>query len=116
MPEQAVAGHRREHPHRPGVGVFHGVFLRADDAAQIGLCADFNPFAAFRAPERERVVADIAVDCFEPVGERETGTPQGEFLFQPVDVVNGVFENFVPVGAAQRVTKRKTGLAACFEP
>ena len=116
VPEQAVAGHRREHPHRTGVGVLHGVFLRADDTAQIGLCSDFDPFAVFRAPERERVVADIAADRFEPVGERDSGTSQGEFLFQPVDVVNGVFENLVPVGAAQRVTKCKTGLAACFEP
>lgn len=109
VPEQAVAGHRREHPHRPGVGVFHGVFLRADDAAQIGLCADFNSFAAFRAPERERVVADIAVDRFEPVGERETGNAAGRVPLSAVDVVNGVFENFVPVGAAPACNETQNG-------
>ena len=114
--EQTVAGHRRKHPHRTGVGVLHGIFLRPDDAAQIGLCTDLDAFAALRAPERERIVADVAVDRLDPVGEREPGTSQGEFLFQPVDVVNGMFENRVPVGASQGVTECETGLAACFEP
>ena len=109
-----IASHRGEHPRCADVGILHGVAVGFDDSPQIVLRSDGQPLVIGGSPERERIVENVVPDRFHALVERNGRMFERERVSQTVNVINGVFVQFIPSLVRHADAESKSDGVACL--